>query len=134
MQDIFAAIDPNALIVHLEHMATSKSQVTLLLTALSVLAFIQIFLISPARPLFEGFGQVKRTGALPDGVSVRRRYTGSDIVDGELIGLAGFFSAISDGRDIATYLFSLWFLPQLCGLLVFVYWEAGKVDRGLVKL
>ena len=112
----------------------SKSQLTWLLAATSVLAVIQIYLIPPSQTLFAAFAVVRKTGLYPDGLVVRRRYIGVSALDEIFTGLAGFFSAAADGRDTATHLFCLWFLPQLCGLLVFLYWEAGKAEKGLVRL
>lgn len=115
-------------------MSTPKSQISWLLAAISVLAFIQIYLIPPSQTLFSAFAEVRQTGFYPDGLAVRRTYTGNVLLDVMFTGLAGFFSAATDGRDVATHMFCLWFLPQLCGILVFIYWEAGKPERGLVRL
>ncbi|KAI0681857.1 hypothetical protein BC835DRAFT_1425164 [Cytidiella melzeri] len=89
---------------------------------------VMIYLIPPStRALFPAFAQVRETGFYPDGLPVRRTYTGVYILDEVFTGLAGLFSAASDGRDPATHMFCLWFLPQLCAVLVFIYWEAGRV-------
>lgn len=113
----------------------SKSTATILFASISCLAIILIFVIPPSsKILFPAFDQVRATGAYPDGVPIRREYTGNVILDFIFTGLAGFFSAAVDGKDEATRRFCLWFLPQLCGVLVFCYWEAGRAKGSLVKL
>lgn len=115
--------------------SSSKSLASWLLAATAVVAFFFIYLIPPSsQTLFDAFTQVRLTGSYPDGLSVRRTYIGIPALDEMFTGLAGFFSAATDGRDLATHLFCLWFLPQLCGVLVFIYWEAGKTKKGLVRL
>ncbi|KAI0340994.1 hypothetical protein BDW22DRAFT_1430626 [Trametopsis cervina] len=107
----------------------SRNYVVWLLAAAFVAAFTMIYLIPPSSQiLFVAFAQVRETGFYPDGLPVRRQYTGVYLLDEMFTGLAGLFSAASDGRDPATHLFCLWFLPQLCGVLVFIYWEAGKAE------
>ncbi|KAF7790140.1 hypothetical protein EIP86_001092 [Pleurotus ostreatoroseus] len=73
------------------------------------------------------------TGSYPDGLPLRRSYTGITILDFVFTGLAGFFSAAVDGKDEATCLFCLWFLPQLSGILTFCYWEAGRAKTFFTK-
>ena len=107
----------------------SAFPVSWILTSIFALAMIMIYLIPPSsQVLFPAFAQVRETGFYPDGLPVRRTYTGIYVIDEMCTGLAGLFSAASDGRDFATHLFCLWFLPQLCAVLTFIYWEAGKVD------
>lgn len=100
--------------------------------AMSVAAFVLIYLTPPfTNVLFPAFTSVRETGTYPDGLTIRRTYTGVKILDEMCTGLAGFFGAAVDGHDEATRMFCLWFLPQLCGILVFLYWEAGRTDTDL---
>ncbi len=105
--------------------------ITHTLLLLFALATYTIYLTPPSlHVLFPAFAHVRETGFYPDGLPVRRRYTGVYVLDEMATGLAGLFSAASDGRDMATWAFCVWFMPQLCGVLVFIYWEAGKVASG----
>ena len=106
---------------------SKTSGVTAWLEAISCLAVILIFLIPPSSQiLFPAFTLARQTGSYPDGLPLRRSYTGITVLDFVFTGLAGFFSAAVDGKDEATCLFCLWFLPQLSGILTFCYWEAGR--------
>ena len=99
-------------------------------TCLSVASFALIYLIPPSTDiLFPAFQHVRDTGTYPDGLKIRRSYTSIPALDEMFTGLAGFFSAAVDGHDDATRMFCLWFIPQLCSVLVFLYWEAGRVSR-----
>ncbi|KIP02313.1 hypothetical protein PHLGIDRAFT_122568 [Phlebiopsis gigantea 11061_1 CR5-6] len=102
-------------------------------TFLSTASFILIYLIPPsADVLFPAFQYVRDTGTYPDGLEIRRSYTGVTVLDEMCTGLAGFFSAAVDGHDEATRMYCLWFLPQLVSILVFLYWEASRVSRSSV--
>ena len=112
----------------------STSLIASLFVSISVLAVVLIYLIPPSsKILFPAFDYVQATGAYPDGVTIRRKYTGNVVLDYIFTGLAGLFSAAVDGNDEATHMFCLWFMPQLCGVLVFCYWEAGRGKGWLVK-
>lgn len=113
---------------------TTKPSATHLFATISWVAIVLIFLIPPSSQiLFPAFTFARQTGAYPDGLPLRRRYTGISVLDFVFTGLAGFFSAAVDGKDEATYLFCLWFLPQLCGILTFCYWEAGRAQTFFTK-
>lgn len=105
------------------------------LAAISTLAVILIFLIPPSSlTLVPAAAYAWQTGFYPDGFPLRRKYTGFAPMDLVLMIYGGAFSAATDGNDEATHRFCLWFLPQLCSLLVFTYWEAGRAKQGFAKL
>ena len=98
-----------------------------LFVATSCLAIYLIFLIPPsADVLFPTFDHVHAHGEYPDGLPIERVYTGNAVLDHILTGLAGFFSLAVDGKDEATRLFTMWFIVQLAGVLVFSFWESGR--------
>ncbi|KIP05047.1 hypothetical protein PHLGIDRAFT_168220 [Phlebiopsis gigantea 11061_1 CR5-6] len=83
--------------------------------------------------LIPAFYHAWKTGFYPDGLPLRRSYTGIVPLDLIFVAYGGFFGAAVDGNDEATHQFCLWFLPQLCTLLVFAYWEAGRARSGLIQ-
>ena len=102
---------------------------------LAFTAILLIFVIPPSsQTLIPAFYRAWETGFYPDGLPLRRSYIGITIVDLIFMAYGGFFGAAVDGNDEATHRFCLWFLPQLCTLLVFAYWEAGRAKSGLIKL
>ncbi len=112
-------------------MGTSTSAVIISLAAISAFAVYIIFLIPPSSvDLFPQSILAYDKGAYPDGLSLRKHYTGISLLDRVFTAYGGFFALVVDGRDPATWLFCVWFLPQLCGVLVFCYWEAGRVNKG----
>lgn len=113
----------------------SRDIITIVFALMALTSFGLIYLIPPSTQiLFPAFQHVRDTGTYPDGLTIRRNYTGIRLLDEVFTGLAGFFSAAVDGEDEATRMFCLWFLPQLCGILVFLYWEAGRAtSRSLVS-
>ncbi|KAI0687827.1 hypothetical protein BC835DRAFT_1419661 [Cytidiella melzeri] len=112
-------------------MVASKAPAILTLATTSLLAAYLIFVIPPSSvDLFPQSTLAYEKGSYPDGLSLRRHYTGIYILDRILTAYGGFFALVVDGRDVATWLFCLWFLPQLTGVLVFCYWEAGRVRKG----
>lgn len=86
------------------------------------------------KEMFPALAAAKETGQLPDGLVVRRTYTGHEVVDDVLTGLAACFGLLVDGRDEATYRFALWFLPQLSPLVVHMYWESGRRRSPFMRL
>lgn len=112
----------------------SHGQAIVAFCVLSVATFVLIYLTPPSTQiLFPAFEHVRKTGTYPDGLTIRRTYTGVRVLDEIFTGLAGFFSAAVDGQDEATRMFCLWFLPQLLPVLAFLYWEATRTTEGLVS-
>jgi hypothetical protein len=112
-------------------MATSQTLTKVTLGAISLLAVYLIFLIPPSSvDLFPQSTLAYDAGTYPDGLALRRHYTGLYLLDRVLAGFGGFFALVADGTDVAIWLFCVWFLPQLCAVLVFSYWEAGRVRNG----
>jgi hypothetical protein len=92
--------------------------ITNVFMTLSMAAFVLIYLLPPStHTLFPAFAYVRTKGRYPDGTLIRRMYTGIGWLDEVFIGLAGFFGATVDGKDEATRIFCLWFIPQLCTIL-----------------
>ena len=113
----------------------SKLPTILLLLGTSVSAFYLLF----AHPLSKKFlfpvlTRTKLSGVFPDGLHLRRSYTGYRGVDQGLSGIVGCFSLIVDGRDELTWRFGTWFLPQLAPILIFMFWEAGKANNLLLRM
>lgn len=103
------------------------------LWALCAVAVVLIFAIpSFSLVLLPAAVDAWKTGRLPDGLPLRKFYTGFMPLDVVFMAYGGIFSAAVDGRDEATHLFCVWFLPQLCTVLLFTYWEAGRARGGLV--
>lgn len=116
-------------------MSAFRNRATILFFLMSIASFVLIYLLPPSTHiLFPAFEHVRETGKYPDGLSIRRTYTGVKALDEIFTGLAGFFSAAVDGKDEATRMFCLWFLPQLSVILVFLYWEAARTGARLVSL
>jgi hypothetical protein len=112
-----------------------KSSTVSLLSFLSFLAIVLIFIIPPSSlVLIPAASHAWKTGYYPDGLPLRRSYTGFMPLDLVFMVYGGVFGAAVDGNDEATRMFCLWFLPQLCTILAFSYWEAGRAQSGLVKL
>lgn len=112
-------------------------QVPSVVHVLHILAFtavILIFAIPPSsQKLIPAFYHAWKTGFYPDGLPLRRTYTGIALVDLVFMAYGGFFGAAVDGNDEATHRLCLWFLPQLCAMLIFAYWEAGRARSGIIK-
>lgn len=101
---------------------------------LACLAVVLIFAIPPSsQVLIPAAAYAWKTGWYPDGLPLRRSYTGFVPLDLVFMVYGGVFGAAMDGNDEATHRFCIWFLPQLCTLLVFTYWEAGRSRSGLAK-
>ena len=78
--------------------------------------------------LFPILTKAIRDGESPDGIPLRKSFTGNRGVDTLLAALTSFFTALLDGSDEAeaTKWFTVWFLPQCSAVLAFWYWEAGR--------
>ena len=114
-------------------MIPPRVSVTTFLWSLSVLALVLIFVIPPSSLiLIPTAANAWKTGWLPDGLPLRRFYTGFSPLDLVFMVYGGVFGAAVDGNDEATHLFCLWFLPQLSTVLLFTYWESGRARSGLV--
>ncbi|EKM51197.1 uncharacterized protein PHACADRAFT_151791 [Phanerochaete carnosa HHB-10118-sp] len=109
-----------------------KVPATSFLWSLCILAVVLIFIIPPSSlVLIPTAVSAWKTGWLPDGLPLRRFYTGFVPLDFIFMVYGGVSGAAVDGNDEATHLFCLWFLPQLCTVLLFTYWEAGRAKSGL---
>ncbi|KAI0084385.1 hypothetical protein BDY19DRAFT_536251 [Irpex rosettiformis] len=112
-------------------MAPSKSTAIATLALISALAIYLVFLIPPSSAdLVPEALSAYDNGAYPDGLYLRKHYTGIPILDRIFSAYGGFFALVVDGRDQAMWLFCVWFLPQLCGVLIFCYWEADRAQKG----
>ncbi|GJE93573.1 hypothetical protein PsYK624_097320 [Phanerochaete sordida] len=111
---------------------STKITATSFLWSLCALAVVLIFAIPPSSlVLIPTAAEAWKTGWLPDGLPLRRFYTGFVPLDFIFMVYGGVFGAAVDGTDEATHRFCMWFLPQLCTVLLFTYWEAGRAKSGL---
>lgn len=112
-------------------MAPSRTVAIATLASISAIAIYLIFLIPPSSiDLFPESISAYDKGAYPDGVSLRKHYTGIPLLDRIFAAYGGFFALVVDGKDPAIWLFCVWFLPQLCSVLTFCYWEADRARKG----
>ncbi len=106
----------------------------------SILTFLGFASLHLFPALKQGLFPILRSSILdgksPDGIPLRKTFTGHHGVDVVLSALTAFFTSLLDGTDEAeaTRWFTVWFLPQCGPVVAFWYFEAGRATYSPLRL